>query len=78
MSAWNPNEPFNGLPALSESIEIDIALLSPALIEARVQLARLDELAKAVPNPMVLVNAIAIIEAQASSAIENIVTTIDT
>ena len=78
MSAWNPNEPFNGLPALSESIEIDIALLSPALIEARVQLARLDELAKAVPNPMVLVNAIAIVEAQASSAIENIVTTNDT
>ena len=78
MSAWSPNEPFNGLPALADSIEIDVASLSSALIEARVQLARLDELAKALAKPMVLVNAIAIVEAQASSAIENIVTTNDT
>jgi len=78
MAAFDPNTPHNDLVALSSDLPIEVPNLMGALIEARVQLARLDELASTLSNPMVLVNAIAVVEAQASSAIENIVTTNDT
>lgn len=74
---WNKSKPFNSLPdlppfgfALSEE-------LSRALIEARVWLARADQAASQMANPEVLVTGISIVEAQASSEIENIVTTQD-
>lgn len=77
MTPWNAEEPYNDLAPLSEDVPLDLSKLSPMLIEARVQLARLDEVSKTLTNPMILVNAIAVVEAQASSAIENIVTTND-
>jgi hypothetical protein len=46
-------------------------------IEAREVLARFDALASALSNPSVLINVIPLLEAQASSEIENIVTTTD-
>jgi len=46
-------------------------------IDARAQLAALDQSAKLLPNPAILINAIPLLEAQASSEIENIVTTTD-
>lgn len=46
-------------------------------VEARAALARLDEATGSIPNPAVLINAIPLLEAQASSEIENIVTTTD-
>ncbi|MFB7878020.1 Fic family protein [Nocardia sp. NPDC056064] len=48
-----------------------------AAIRANRALAQLDQAALAMPNPTVLINTIPLLEAQASSAIENIVTTTD-
>jgi Fic family protein len=48
-----------------------------ATVEARVAVASLDQATRRIPNPAVLINSIPILEAQASSEIENIVTTTD-
>ena len=48
-----------------------------ALTESRVALAKLDQAADLMADPTVLINTIPLLEAQASSAIENIVTTAD-
>nr|WP_232531398.1 Fic/DOC family N-terminal domain-containing protein [Microlunatus antarcticus] len=48
-----------------------------ATIAARAALAALDQAARLLPNPAVLLNAATLLEAQASSEIENIVTTAD-
>lgn len=77
MLAWDKDKPYNLLPALPpKGFSVDQEL-NAALIAARVALARADQAARQMPNPEVLVTAIAISEAQASSEIENIVTTRD-
>ena len=48
-----------------------------ATIAARAAVAALDQAAQRLPNPSVLLNATSLLEAQASSEIENIVTTSD-
>jgi len=48
-----------------------------AAIGANIALAQLDQAVVSIPNPTVLINSIPILEAQASSEIENIVTTTD-
>lgn len=48
-----------------------------AAIGANAALAQLDQAAVAMPNPTVLINTIPLLEAQASSEIENVVTTTD-
>lgn len=75
--SWKPNQAYNGLPTLPPALEIESKAVLKAAIEARAQLAALDEACKRLPNPAVLVNAIQVLEAQASSEIENIVTTTD-
>lgn len=78
MNNWSADKPFNDLPPLRESTLPDFGSLSSQITEARVSLARLDQAIKLISNPRVFLNAIPIVEAQASSAIENIVTTNDT
>jgi Fic family protein len=74
---WSKDKPFNQLPDLPpKGFAVD-AELSAALVAARVALARADQAATSMPNPEVLLSAIAVSEAQASSEIENIVTTRD-
>jgi Fic family protein len=75
--AWNPEEPYNSLPLLPPRGEVETKRVLKATIEARDALARFDARARALPNPTVLINAIPLLEAQASSEIENIVTTTD-
>ena len=75
--AWNPEEPYNSLPLLPPKGEMETHRVLKATIEARAALARFDARARALPNPTVLINAIPLLEAQASSEIENIVTTTD-
>ncbi len=58
-------------------MELETHTVLEATIEARDALARFDARAQALPNPTVLINAIPLLEAQASSEIENIVTTTD-
>jgi len=74
---WTPDEPYNDLPRLPPRVELETRAVLKAAIEARDVLARLDASARALPNAAVLINAIPLIEAQASSEIENIVTTTD-
>lgn len=75
--AWNREQPYNDLPLLPPAANLDTTPVLKAVTESRVALARLDQATDLMPNPSVLINTIPLLEAQASSAIENIVTTTD-
>lgn len=74
---WRADRPYNDLPSLPPASEIETKPILKAAIEARAALASLEQAAAGLPNPTVLINSIPILEAQASSEIENIVTTTD-
>ena len=78
MAGFDPQKPYNDLPLLpppAELIENNDVLKK--CIDARVALAELKQAAELIPNAAVLVNALPLLEARASSEIENIVTTTD-
>jgi Fic family protein len=76
--AFDPSIPFNDLPPLPPPVDsIETAAILKKCISARVALAELKQAAELIPNAGVLVNALPLLEAQASSEIENIVTTTD-
>lgn len=78
MSTFNPEQPYNDLPDLPPpGDEIETREILKKCIEARVALAELKQAAELIPNSAVLVNALPLLEARASSEIENIVTTTD-
>jgi Fic family protein len=77
MSAWKPSKPFDQLPGLPPPQAIENTSILKACIEARTAVSALKEASGLLPNPAVLINAIPLLEAQASSEIENIVTTTD-
>ena len=74
---FSPTVPYNDLPALPPKAELETRAVLKLCIEARAALAELKQLGESLPNPTVLINAIPLLEAQASSEIENIVTTSD-
>jgi len=74
---FDPRRPFNDLPALPPPVELEPRPVLKACIEARAALAELKSVAAALPNQTVLINSIPLLEAQASTEIENIVTTSD-
>jgi Fic family protein len=75
---FNPSLPYNELPELPPSAEcIESTAILKRCISARVSLAELKQAAELIPNSAVLVNALPLLEARASSEIENIVTTTD-
>jgi Fic family protein len=75
---FDPSTPYNDLPPLPPPLEsIETAAILKKCISARVALAELKQAAELIPNAAVLVNALPLLEAQASSEIENIVTTTD-
>lgn len=74
---WNAEMPYNELPPLPPAIDFETKAVMKATVRARTALAAMDEASKRMQNPMVLVNSISLLEAQASSEIENIVTTTD-
>jgi len=75
---FNPGLPHNGLPALPPPVDqIETNQILKRCINARVALAELKQAAELIPNSAVLVNALPLLEARASSEIENIVTTTD-
>ncbi|MCP5017557.1 MAG: Fic family protein [Ketobacter sp.] len=75
---WEPATPYNHLPPLPPPTEAteDVAVLK-ACITARAALAELKQAGELLPNPNLLINLLPMLEAKASSAIENIVTTTD-
>lgn len=75
--AFDPLRPYNDLPPLPPSAEIETRAVLKACIEARAAVAELRQAGELIPNQAVLINSIPLLEAQASSEIENIVTTTD-
>ncbi len=76
-SRWHPQRPHNGLPLLPPAPDIETKTVLRACIAARAALGELKQAALLIPNPAVLINTLPLLEAQASSEIENIVTTTD-
>lgn len=77
MTNWQPNIPYNQLPDLPPNKDIETKNILKFCISARSALAELNRAAKLIPNQSMLINTLPIMEAQASSEIENIVTTTD-
>jgi len=78
MTDFDPKTPFNELPQLPPPLSmIETTEILKNCIKARVALAELKQAAELIPNSAVLVNALPLLEARASSEIENIVTTTD-
>ena len=77
MIAWRPDQPHNNLPLLPPAAELETRTVLKQCIAARAALAELKQAAELIPNQGVLINALPLLEAQASSEIENIVTTTD-
>ena len=75
--AFDPNRPFNDLPNLPPASETETKAILRSCIAARAALAELRISGNLIPNQAMLINSIPLLEAQASSEIENIVTTAD-
>lgn len=76
-TTWNPEQPYNELPLLPPAGELETRPVLKACITARAALAELKSAANLIPNQSMLINSLPLLEAQASSEIENIVTTSD-
>jgi Fic family protein len=74
---YQPDRPFFGLPKLPPRVDLESTAILKACISARAALAELDAASELIPNPSILINTIPVLEATASSEIENIVTTAD-
>lgn len=78
MPDFDPKVPYNDLPDLPPPLDlVETTEILKACIQSRVALAELKQAAELIPNAAVLVNALPLLEARASSEIENIVTTTD-
>lgn len=75
--AFDPQKPYNELPTLPPGADVETRAILKACIEARAAIAELKQAGLLIPNQGVLINTIPLLEAQASSEIENIVTTAD-
>jgi Fic family protein len=75
--SFDPSRPYNNLPNLPPAVEIETKTVLKACVKARAALAALRQATALIPNPAVLINTIPLLEAQASSEIENLVTTTD-
>lgn len=74
---WLADQPYLALPALPPPIDIETKAVLKQCISARAALAELKQAAELIPNQSVLINTLPLLEAGASSEIENIVTTTD-
>jgi len=74
---FDPSRPYNALPPLPPKADIETRAILKACIGARAAVAALRQAGTLIPNQDVLINTIPLLEAQASSEIENIVTTTD-
>jgi Fic family protein len=77
VATFNPRQPYNALPLLPPAADIETKPILKVSIEARAALEGLKQAGAQLPNQAVLINSIPLLEAQASSEIENIVTTSD-
>lgn len=77
MVNFNSAKAYNDLPPLPPQADLESRSVLKACIEARSAVAELKEAGRLLPNQAVLINTIPLLEARASSEIENIVTTTD-
>jgi Fic family protein len=77
MRPFDPTKPYNELPLLPPTQDVETKPVLKKCIEATRQLEGLRQAAKRIPNQDVLINSIPLREAKDSSAIENVVTTND-
>ncbi len=75
--SFNAQRPFNDLPRLPPLAELETKQVLKACIAARAAIAELRLAGQMIPDQSVLFNTIPLLEAKASSEIENIVTTND-
>lgn len=74
---WRADTPCNDLPPLPPAAVLETRTVLKQCITARAALAELKQAGELIPNQAVLINTLPLLEAQASSEIENIVTTTD-
>lgn len=74
---FKANEPYNALPPLPPKKEVETKAVLKKCITARAALAELKQASDLIPDARMLVNTLPLLEAQASSEIENIITTTD-
>lgn len=74
---FDPQKPYNDLPALPPAVEVETRRTLKAAIRARAALADLKGVGRLIPNQGMLVRALILQEARLSSEVENIVTTSD-
>lgn len=74
---WLPDKPYNDLPALPPLADVETPAILKACITASRHLATLHVSADLIPNGNIFTNTLPLMEAQASSEIENIATTAD-
>jgi len=77
VAKWLPNRPYNDLPRLPPRVNVETRAVLKQCITARAALGELKQAAKLIPNQAMLINTLPLLEARASSEIENIVTTTD-
>jgi Fic family protein len=75
--AFNPLEPYNELPFIPPTEELESKDILKATIQAHKALSRLEGALSNLPNPSILLDSIGLQEAKVSSEIENIITTHD-
>lgn len=76
-AGWKPDRPYNDLPPLPPAAEVETRAVLKRCITARAALAELKQAAELIPNQAMLISTLPLLEARASSEIENIVTTAD-
>ena len=74
---WRADAAYNQLPILPPAVELESKAILKQCITARAALAELKQAAELIPNQGMLINTLPLLEARASSEIENIVTTTD-
>jgi Fic family protein len=75
--SWRPDQPYNELPPIPSGDILETRAVLRACVAARAAVAELKQAAELIPNQAMLINTLPVLEAQASSAVENIVTTMD-
>jgi Fic family protein len=75
--AFDPERPYDDLPRLPPAADVETRAILKACIDARAAVAELKQAGHLLPNQAILINTLPILEARASSEIENIVTTTD-
>jgi len=75
--AWRSDQPYNQIPLLPPPVDLETKAILKQCIRSNSAVAGLKEAAEIIPNQAVLIQTLPILEAQASSEIENIVTTTD-